>query len=98
MDAREDKRLALAHERLTWREVDTQVIVLDKRSWNYLSINDTGTQLWRQLAEGATRAELIARLCEHHLLDEQAAARDVDAFVSKVQEHGLLRESGDVGE
>jgi hypothetical protein len=82
--------LALASERLIWREVDDQVIVLDKRTWHYLSINDSGALLWRQIAEGATRAELVARLRDDCELDEQAAARDVQAFISMMQEHGLL--------
>jgi hypothetical protein len=82
--------LALANERLVWREVDDQVIVLDKGTGHYLSINDSGALLWRQIAEGATRAELVARLRDDCELHEQAAARDVQAFISMMQEHGLL--------
>jgi hypothetical protein len=86
--------LALANERLIWHEVDDQVMVLDKRTWHYLSINDSGTLLWRQIAQGATRAELIARLRHDCELDEQAAARDVQAFISMMQEHGILDGEG----
>jgi hypothetical protein len=83
-------RLALANERLVWREVDDQVIVLDKHTWQYLSVNDSGALLWRQIADGATRAELVARLRDDCELDEHAAARDVQAFISMLQKHGLL--------
>lgn len=86
--------LALEEERLIWREVDDQVIVLDKRSWSYLSINDTGALLWKQIAAGATHAELVARLQGDYGLDEATAARDVETFVSKMAEHGLLRAVG----
>jgi Coenzyme PQQ synthesis protein D (PqqD) len=82
--------LELANERLIWREVDDQVIVLDKRTWNYLSINDSGALLWRQIARGATHAELVARLRDDYELDEQAAARDVQAFISMMRKNGLL--------
>lgn len=90
MDASLHTPLDLAEERLIWREVDGQVIVLDKRTWSYLSINDSGALLWREIARGATRADLIARLRETYELDEQSAERDVDAFVSMMQAHGML--------
>ncbi len=90
MDARLHTPLDLAEENLIWREVDGQVIVLDKRTWSYLSINDSGACLWREIARGATQAELIARLQEAYELDEQRATRDVDAFVSMMQAHGML--------
>jgi hypothetical protein len=38
----------------------------------------------------APRAELVARPRDDRELDEQAAARDVQAFISMMQEHGLL--------
>lgn len=90
MDAHLDT-LDLAQERLIWREVDGQVIVLDKRTWSYLSINDSGALLWREIAGGATRGELVARLHETYGLDGQTAARDVDAFISTLRAHRLLR-------
>jgi hypothetical protein len=83
--------LALEEELLVWREVDEQVIVLDKRNSNYLAINDSGALLWKRIASGATRTELVASLQADYGLDRPTAVRDVDRFVSKMREHGLLR-------
>jgi Coenzyme PQQ synthesis protein D (PqqD) len=90
MDTPLSKPLDLAEESLIWREVDGQVIVLDKRTWSYLSINDSGARLWREIARGASRAKLIACLQETYELDEQSASRDVEDFISMMQAHGML--------
>lgn len=91
METRLDERLGLAEESFMWREVDGQVIVLDQRTWSYLAINDSGAELWKAIAAGATRVELIQQLCQTYELDEQTATRDVDSFISMMQEHGMLR-------
>lgn len=87
-----DIQFSVAEENVVWREVDGQVVALDKRTWNYLSINASGALLWKQIAGGgATRVELVERLREDYELDEQTAMRDVDAFISSMQAHELLR-------
>lgn len=83
--------LALEEELIVWREVDDQVIVLDKRNSSYLAINDSGALLWKRIAAGATRTELAAALQADYGLDPPTAVADVDRFVSKMREHGLLR-------
>jgi len=94
-DAQLETPLGLAKESLIWREVDGQVIVLDMGSSSYLAINDSGAELWKAIAAGATRLELVEHLCRTYELDEQTAMRDVDAFVSTMQAHELLRDGRD---
>lgn len=74
-----------------WREVEDEVIVLDKRTWNYMGINGSGALLWKEIARGASSAELVKRLCESYEIDERTASRDVDAFLVMLEGHDLLR-------
>ncbi|HXB66355.1 MAG TPA: PqqD family protein [Solirubrobacteraceae bacterium] len=87
---RKDAVLGLADERLMWREVEDEVIVLDKRTWNYMAINGSGALLWKEIARGASTAELVSCLRESYEVDEQTAAGDVDAFLTMLREHDLL--------
>ena len=90
MDARSPQDVVLDLERLMWREVAGEVIVLDKRTWTYMGINGSGALLWRELADGADRARLVSCLRETYDLAEPDAVRDVGAFVELLQSHGLL--------
>jgi hypothetical protein len=82
--------LKLRGQTLEWRELDGEVVALESRRSLYLTTNPAGTLLWRRLAEGATRADLVGALCEDYAIGTDVAERDVDAFIASAREHGLL--------
>jgi hypothetical protein len=84
------EQLRLRAEALAWREVDGEVIALGLESSSYFGTNSSGTLLWRRLAEGTTRAELIEELMKTFGLDHAKAETDVDAFVEDLRGRGLL--------
>ena len=87
-------RLKLAEEVLTWREVDGEIVVLDRRSWMYMGVNGSGVLLWKEIIVGAPRPQLVERLCAAYEIDEEVARRDVDAFLEMLSSHNLLVEDG----
>ena len=82
--------IRLRSEDLTWRAVDGEVIVLDRRNWGYITINDSGALLWDRLAQGATEADLVVALTEAFAVDPADARADVERFVGALREHDLL--------
>jgi hypothetical protein len=83
-------RLTLRKDDLHWREVDDEIVALEERDAVYLASNRSGGLLWRMLAHGATRDELIDALVDAYGIDADAAATDVDRFLEQVREAGLL--------
>ena len=77
---------------LAWREIDGEMVAVDVRSSNYLGANPAGLLLWRALAEGATRDELVARLVEAFEVEPDRAGTDVDSFLSTLADRDLLEE------
>ncbi|SDX79303.1 PqqD family protein [Eubacterium barkeri] len=55
-----------------------------------ITLNDTGAFLWQQLAQGCTLTELMEALVEEYEVDRTTAARDVEAFISKMAQENLL--------
>jgi hypothetical protein len=51
--------------------------------------------LWQELAEGATREDLIDVLRSSYGLEHERAARDVDDFVAALRSRGLIAGEGD---
>ena len=85
-----NQQLQLRSEGLEWREIEGEIVALDRRSSRYLAVNRTGTALWPALREGATREELIGRLVSAYDVDEQTAGRDLDVFLAALRERDLL--------
>jgi hypothetical protein len=83
-------RLTLRTDDLHWREVDDEIVALEGRGSTYLSINGSGGMLWRMLARGATRNELIGALTSTYGIDADTAAADADRFVGQMRAADLL--------
>ncbi|MBV9801669.1 MAG: PqqD family protein [Solirubrobacterales bacterium] len=75
---------------LEWREIDSDIVVLDGRDATYLTLNGSGALLWRMLSRCATREELVGALLDAYQVDEPTAEADTDAFLSTLSEQGLL--------
>lgn len=73
-----------------WREVEGQVVALDRAASVYLAINPSGTELWPALVQGATRSDLIATLLETFDIGTSRAEADVDAFVAALRQRNML--------
>ncbi|MDP1847286.1 MAG: PqqD family protein [Solirubrobacteraceae bacterium] len=83
-------RLHLRDGGVDWKVLEDETIVLDLRGSRYFSINATGTLLWPLLAEGATRAQLVAAVTGRWEISAADAGRDVDAFCAELEAAGLL--------
>lgn len=73
-----------------WREADDEVLALDGEFGSYVSTNLAGSLLWKALARGASRAELVERLADEFGIDPGRAAQDVDAFVAQLEANRFL--------
>ncbi len=82
--------LRLREGSVEWREIDGELVGLQTATSTYFSVNATGTILWRRLADGTTRAGLVAALRERFALPQATAERDVERFLEAVRACGLL--------
>jgi Coenzyme PQQ synthesis protein D (PqqD) len=84
--------LRLRDDDLEWREIDDEIVLLDGREAMYLATNGSGTLLWKALAAGATREQLVTTLIDAYGIDERSATTDADAFLDVLVSKGLLTE------
>ena len=82
--------LRLRPDAVAWREVDGEVIALGLHSSTYFGTNSTGGMLWKRLADGTTRDELVGELVATFGLEHARAQTDVDAFLDDLRSRGLL--------
>ena len=55
-----------------------------------IDLNESGTLLWKKLQEDRTERELIEALLQEYDVDEATAKADVEKFIVKMREAGLL--------
>lgn len=74
------------------REVfDDEVIVIDMKSGNYFSLNQSGATVWTLLEEGQTVEGVIDRMAEEHPLDtRETIAEGVRALIDRLTAEGLI--------
>jgi Coenzyme PQQ synthesis protein D (PqqD) len=87
---KENVTMRLRADSVAWNAVGEDVVVLDLTSSTYFSTNATGTVLWKLLASGASRAELVNALVERFGVDQETVERDVDAFLADLERAQLL--------
>jgi hypothetical protein len=85
-----DETLRLRSEGVTWRAVESEIVVLDQRASSYLAVNEAGAVLWPLLLEGATRSRLRDELSERFGIGADRASADVDAFLDLLGKRDLL--------
>lgn len=55
-----------------------------------ITLNQTGSLLWKKLADGAEVEDLVAAILAEYDTDAETAAKSVAAFLEKLKEHNFL--------
>ena len=55
-----------------------------------ITLNATGAYLFKILIKGATKEELVTLLLDEFEVEKMQALRDVETFLQKIEEGGLL--------
>ena len=80
--------MRLRHDAI-WRDADGEVLALDRELRSYFSTNTSGASLWKALADGASREQLVDLLVTQGA-DAERAGADVDSFLAELAANGFL--------
>ena len=78
--------------RVQWHDHDGQVVIVDSPAAS-VALNATAAMLWRNLAEGADREQLVNHLASEFGIEEMVAAHDVDGFLEGLESRGFLAQA-----
>ena len=82
--------LAKRTERFVETEVDDEVVVMRLDNGDFFSLAGTAAATWRLIDGTRNRAALVTALTTEFDGDEAEIAADVDEFLVKLREMGLL--------
>ena len=55
-----------------------------------LTLNDTGVFFWELLQKNTTKEEMISAVTAEYDVDEKTVSEDIDEFLAKLNEKGIL--------
>jgi hypothetical protein len=85
-----EPRLRVNSHDVAWREIGNELVVLHMGTAKYLTVNASGSVLWRCLIEGATRSELVEALVCRYRIDPTQADNEIEVFLGSLAECRLL--------
>jgi hypothetical protein len=79
-----------AKGRLSTREMDGEMVILDLASGHYFNLNEVGAFLWERI-DGRHRIEqLVQAVLEDYRVDEATARKDVRNLLQELVREGLI--------
>lgn len=73
-----------------FRELEGELVLLDTRSANYYSLNQTGTRVWHLLSSRTTIGDICEGLSSAYQLAEEELMADLIPFLQELQDVGLI--------
>jgi hypothetical protein len=83
-------KLHLRSDKIVWREVEDELVVLELSTTTYLTLNGSAMQLWLRLLDGATPQDLIDTLVERYDIPQDLARSDTESFLADLTARELL--------
>ena len=90
MKTAEYKRYRINTDKIVWRHLDGETVLLNLDSGHYYNLNKTGSLIWILLSEKKTAQEAIQRISQKYHISPRRAAHDFDEMVESLQGEGLL--------
>ncbi len=83
-------RYPLQNPLAAWRVYDGEAVIVSPADSTLHTLNEVGTVVW-EAADGRTPlAAIVARVCAQYDVAAPEAERDVEAFVERLRDKGLI--------
>ncbi len=72
------------------QEVSGETVILDLKSEQYFSLDETGTRVWQLLASHRDEHEVLQTMLKEFDVDEQTLSADLTSLIDKLLSEGLV--------
>jgi len=76
-------------DRLVWRVLDDEAIILDLSTGYYFSLNPVATEIWTHLHEGRATSEIASSIAVKYHVDVEMVRRDIDELLGELRAANL---------
>lgn len=83
--------LPAPHSHVVVTEFDGgESVVVDLNTKRYYQLNETATLIWRELAKGRSKADIVGSLTSVYQVTDDDADRSVEEVLKQLKAHRLL--------
>jgi len=79
-------------EEITYRIIDNQAVILNLKTGNYYSLNETGTFIWGLLQNRISVEDLANRVVEEFEIDIKSALHDTKLLLKDLISEKMIRQ------
>lgn len=87
-----EQRFAIEKDRVSWRVIDGEAVILNLDNGLYYDLNETGTVIWEAIAEGKTFRQVLEELQRKYQLDDKRLEGDLKKIVRDLKKEGLIKQ------
>jgi hypothetical protein len=77
-------------QRLPWRVIDDEVVIVDLAGNNVLQLNDVGRCIWEQINGEQTVSAIIRKVSVEYEVDPSTADKDTTRFLTTLADKDLI--------
>jgi hypothetical protein len=86
-----DQSLPTPHAHIVVTEFDGgESVLVDLNTKRYYQLNETATLIWRALADGRSKGEIIGSLTSVYDVTEEDAEKSIDQVLDHLKAHRLI--------
>lgn len=83
-------RIRIDTERVVWRTLKDELVLLHLETGAYYTLNETGALIWQGLVDGRPYPDIIAAITAAYEVDERAAQQDFERLVNELASQGMV--------
>lgn len=72
-------------ERLVWRVLDDEALILDLSTGYYFSLNPVATDIWMRLQDGESIDAVVTGIAEKYAVGTDAVRQDLDELLADLR-------------
>ena len=85
-------RYIIDPERIAWRVVDGEAVILNLGTGSYYSLDKIGTRMWQLISEKRACEEAIGLIVSEYEAEKETIADDFLELISELKKEGLIDE------
>ncbi|MDP2939172.1 MAG: PqqD family protein [Candidatus Omnitrophota bacterium] len=85
------KRYKIDKDKITYRIIDAEAVILNLDNGYYYSLNETGTKIWKHINDGKNLSEILDSLKTEFQIPENKLKNDLFGLIKDLEKEELVK-------